>query len=242
LGGAPETVPVLRALVKTLAALADPERAATHAWFFETGKGQYGEGDRFLGIRVPLLRSTALLYRSLEVANIERLLASPIHEHRFVALVILVARYEEGSAEDRAKIFDFYLAHTVGINNWDLVDTSAPYIVGDYLLQRPRDILARLARSPILWERRIAIVSTLTFVKQGQTEDAFRLAEVLLADGHDLMHKATGWVLRETGKVSRPDLLRFLKTHYESVPRTTLRYAIEHFSPAQRKRLLAGQF
>lgn len=231
-----------RELEKSLAAIADPKRAATHAWFFKTGKGQYGEGDRFLGIRVPLLRKTALLYRSLDLADIERLLASPIHEYRFVALEILVARYERGSPEDQGQIFAFYLSHTARINNWDLVDTSAPYIVGDYLLPRPRDVLYRLASSAMLWERRIAVVSSLAFVKQGETVDAFRLAEMLLADKHDLMHKATGWVLRETGKVSRPALLRFLKTHYKSVPRTSLRYAIEHFPPVQRKRLLAGEF
>lgn len=231
-----------RELEQSLAALADPERAAAHTWFFKTGKGEYGEGDRFLGIRVPVLRKTALQYRSLPLVDIERLLAARIHEHRHAALEILVVRYEHGSASEQAEIFAFYLAHTACINNWDLVDTSAPYIVGHYLLRRPRAVLYRLASSAMLWERRIAIVSSLAFVKHGETADAFRLARKLLSDKHDLMHKATGWVLRETGKVSRPDLLSFLENHYHSIPRTTFRYAIEHFPPAQRKRLLAGQF
>jgi len=229
-----------RALEEALTSLADPARAASHAWFFKTGKGQYGEGDRFLGIRVPAMRKVALRFRSLPLSDIKRLLASPLHEHRFVALEILVSRYEQGSGEEQREIYDFYLRHTARINNWDLVDTSAPYIVGEHLLSRPRDVLYEMARSPSLWERRIAIVSCLTFVKRGDTADAFRLAELLLADKHDLMHKAVGWVLRETGKVSRPDLLGFIKSQYTAMPRTTLRYAIEHFPPEQRKRLLAG--
>lgn len=231
-----------RELEKNLAALADPRRAAAHTWFFKTGKGQYGEGDRFLGIRVPVLRKLAKHYRLLRLRDVDRLLSSGLHEYRFVALEILVDRYEKGGPPDQQEIFDFYLSHTAGINNWDLVDTSAPYIVGPHLLTRPRDVLYRLARSPIIWERRIAMVACLAFVKAGQLDDVFALAELLLPDGHDLMHKATGWLLREAGKVSRPSLVSFLKKHYDAIPRTTLRYAIEHFAPAQRKRLLAGNF
>jgi 3-methyladenine DNA glycosylase AlkD len=156
--------------------------------------------------------------------------------------VVLVMQYEKASSEQQQAIFDFYLDHTACINNWDLVDTSAPYIVGHFLLCRPRDMLYQLAISPVLWERRIAIVACLRLIKAGDLDDAFRLAENLLGDNHDLMHKATGWVLREAGKVSRPRLLLFLEQHYALLPRTTLRYAIEHLSPAQRKRALSGIF
>lgn len=229
-----------RQLEHDLASLADPERAANVAGFFKTGKGEYGEGDRFLGITVPLQRKTALRYRDLPLREVARLLASPIHEHRFAALEILVAQYERPFREDREVIFQFYLQHTAGINNWDLVDTSAPYIVGEHLKTRSRDVLDTLAESSVLWERRIAIVSTLALIKTGEIEDTFRIARKLLSDKHDLMHKAVGWALRETGKVSRPALKAFLRKHYNLIPRTALRYAIEHFPPEQRKQILAG--
>jgi 3-methyladenine DNA glycosylase AlkD len=229
-----------RQLKRELTALADPKRATGVARFFKSGKGQYGEGDRFLGITVPIQRKTALRYRDLPLREIEMLLASPIHEVRFAALEILVDQYERAAEPDREAIFRFYLQHTAGVNNWDLVDTSAPYIVGEHLKIRPRDLLDTLADSPILWERRIAIVSTLTLIKAGELDDTFRIAAKLLSDEHDLMHKAVGWALRETGKVSREALLRFLREHYLSVPRTALRYAIEHFPPEARKRMLAG--
>src|SRR5689334_8304603 len=223
-------------LKKELSAAADPERARNSAWFFRTGEGQYGYGDRFLGITVPVQRRIAHRYVHLPLTDVEKLLASPIHEHRFVALEILVARYEQGNIE----VFDFYLKHTKFINNWDLVDTSAPYIVGKHLLTRPRKILYRLAKSKNIWERRIAIVSTMMFIRAGETEDTFAIARLLLADDHDLIHKAVGWMLREAGKRSKPELLRFLKANYAKLPRTTLRYAIERFPEAQRKRLLSS--
>ncbi|MBV9155464.1 MAG: DNA alkylation repair protein [Acidobacteriaceae bacterium] len=229
-------------LTSELASLADPGRASNLAWFFKTGKGQYGEGDRFLGIPVPLQRKTALRYRALPLKDLARLLASPIHEHRFAALEILVAQYESGDTEEREAIFDWYLQHASRINNWDLVDTSAPYIVGEHLKTRARNLLDQLARSDIVWERRIAIVSTLALIKQGEIEDTFRIAQMLLSDKHDLIHKAVGWALREAGKVARPALLTFLAQHHKSIPRTTLRYAIEHFPPDQRKQILTGNF
>jgi 3-methyladenine DNA glycosylase AlkD len=228
-------------LQRDLARLADSKRAAEMTRFFKTGKGQYGEGDRFLGIPVPVLRKAALRYRELEFADMGRLLASRIHEHRAAALEILVAQYEGGSNGTRDRIVRFYLAHTSRINNWDLVDASAPYILGDYLKTRPRDILYKLAASRSLWERRIAIVSTLALIKHGEIDDTFRIAGLLLSDNHDLIHKAIGWALRETGKVSRAALLKFLTKYYWRIPRTALRYAIEHFSPEQRKQILAGQ-
>jgi len=228
-----------RELELALKAAGDPERAKNLAWFFKTGKGEYGEGDQFLGIRVPVQRKIALAFKDLPAGEIHALLNSPFHECRFSALEILVAQYQ---AEPSQQIVDFYFLHTDRINNWDLVDTSAPYIVGAHLLTRKRTILDKLARSPNLWERRIAIVSTLTLIKQGQLDDTFRIAKTLLPDRHDLTHKAVGWALRETGRQSRPKLLEFLRANYASLPRTTLRYAIEHFTPAARRLLLAGAF
>lgn len=229
-----------RQLERELDAAADPRQAVNLARFFKTGKGQYGEGDRFIGIRIPVLRKIALRHAALPLEDIARLLRSRIHEHRFAALEILVAQYHRGGLEVREEVFRFYLENTAGINNWDLVDTSAPYIVGEHLRSRPRKLLLRLATSKNLWERRIAIVSTLALIKYGEIEDTFRIAKKLLADKHDLIHKATGWALRETGKVSRPALLEFLTAHYAAIPRTALRYAIEHFPASERKKILAG--
>ncbi len=228
----------LSELRKELKAAADPERAKNLAWFFKTGKGQYGHGDKFIGITVPVMRRIAHRYVALPLAEVGTLLASPIHEHRFAALEILVAKYQE----NEQAVYDFYLKNTGYVNNWDLVDTSAPYIVGQHLLTRPRKILYRLAKSRNPWERRIAIVSTMPLIRTGQLEDTFAISEILLADDHDLIHKAVGWMLREAGKRSTSALLDFLEQHYERMPRTALRYAIERFPAAQRKKLLAGNF
>jgi len=229
----------LSLLLGELASAADPVRAKSSAWFFKTGKGQYGEGDQFLGIKVPLQRKIALPYRDLSHANIKKLLASKIHEHRFVALEILVAQFERGTPAEKAGVYCFYLANTECVNNWDLVDTSAPYIVGEYLRTKPRAILRKLAKSTNLWERRIAIVATFAFIRAGETAETFAIAKMLLADKHELIHKAVGWALREAGK-HEPDLLvEFLETHYERLPRTTLRYAIERFSANERERFLS---
>jgi len=229
-------------LVRELADSADPKRAASSAWFFKTGKGQYGEGDRFLGITVPALREIALRFSDLPLSDIARLLASPIHEHRLAAVEILVAQFECSDNVTREKIFRFYLRHAKRVNNWDLVDASAPYIVGKHLKTRKRGVLDRLAASPNLWERRISIVATFAFIRNGEIKDTFHIAGKLLSDDHDLIHKAVGWALREAGKVSRPALLSFLKKHYGTISRTSLRYAIERFPAAQRKRVLAGEF
>jgi 3-methyladenine DNA glycosylase AlkD len=227
-------------LERELAAAGDPKRAVKNAWFFKTGPGQYGEGDRFLGISVPTQRKIALRYRDLPLEDLSFLLESELHEHRFIALEILVAQYERGGNE--GAIVKFYLGHTAGINNWDLVDTSAPYILGEYLKTRPRNVLDRLAKSRNIWERRIAIVSTLTLIRSGEIEDTFRIAHKLLADRHDLIHKAVGWMLRETGKVSRPELLRFIEENYSAMPRTALRYAIERLAPEERREILKRRF
>lgn len=227
---------------RDLASLADPERAKNLAWFFKTGKGEYAEGDRFLGVTVPMQRKIARQYSGLALSDIVKLLSSPIHEHRLTALLILSGQYLRASEEEREEIFGFYLRHTSCVNNWDLVDSSASYIVGQHLKSRPRGLLYDLAKSQNLWERRIAIVATFAFMKDGQIEDTYRVAELLLPDKHDLIHKALGWALRETGKVSRSQLLGFLQRHYNAVPRTALRYAIEHFSAEERKQMLKGVF
>ena len=226
-------------LKKELRASADPERARNLAGYFKTGKGQYGHGDRFIGLTVPTMRRIAHRYIHLPLTDVATLLASPIHEHRSAALEILVAQYER---EKSKAIFDFYLKHTKFVNNWDLVDGSAPYIAGQHLLTRPRRILYRLAKSRNLWERRIAIVSTFAFIKAGEIEDTFAIAKLLLKDDHHLIHKAVGWALREAGKQSATALLQFLKQNYSALPRTTLRYAIERFPAAKRKKMLTGTF
>jgi 3-methyladenine DNA glycosylase AlkD len=220
----------------------NPKRARDLAWFFKTGKGQYGEGDKFIGITVPVQRAIAKKFRHLELGDVEKLLESRVHEHRSVGLMILVAQYEDGDAATKERVFDFYLHHTRCINNWDLVDGSAPYIVGKHLASRSRRVLYRLAKSPDLWERRIAMVATAAFIRRGDLKDAFAIATRLLGDKHDLIHKATGWMLREAGKLSRAELIRFLKRNYSQMPRTALRYAIEHLPEAQRKKALKGIF
>ena len=234
--------PTRKQLERALAAVASPKRAKSSAWFFKTGKGEYGEGDRFLGITVPVQRKVASRHLELPLDDVALLLASPIHEHRFTALEILVAKYGRADHANQARIFAFYLRHAERANNWDLVDTSAPYIVGVHLKQRPRQLLDRLAASRNLWKRRIAIVATLALIREGEIDDTFRIAEKLLGDDHDLIRKAVGWMLREAGKVSPSALLGFLKKHYASLSRTTLRYAIERFPAAQRKAILAGRF
>lgn len=239
--GAPARVS-LRELERALKSAADPKRAASVAKYFKTGKGEYGEGDRFIGITVPVLRKIARGHVSLGFGDLQRLLASPIHEFRAAALEILVARYARADESRRKRIVAFYLRQTARMNNWDLVDAAAPYILGKHLIARSRKVLHALAKSANLWERRIAIVATLGLIRAGETAETFRIAEKLLADEHDLIHKAVGWALRESGKVSTSQLVSFLQRHYRRLPRTTLRYAIERFPAAQRKRFLAGDF
>jgi 3-methyladenine DNA glycosylase AlkD len=234
--------PNLTDLQKELAQASDPERARNLAWFFKTGKGEYGEGDVFCGITVPVMRKIAKRYLHLRVSDVKKLLSSPIHEHRSVALEILVFQYEAGDAATKEKLFDFYLKNTRYINNWDLVDASAPYIVGEQLLSKSREPLYQLARSSNLWERRIAIVATLALIRNDQLKDTFAISKLLLNDPHDLIHKAVGWMLREAGKRSTPAQLNFLEENYAAMPRTALRYAIERLPQAQRKRILKGFF
>lgn len=232
----------LIALKRELRQAADPERARTSAWFFKTGEGDYGEGDQFLGVRVPVQRQIAKRYRAISLESVAQLIASPVHEYRLVALEILVSKYMSGAARERQQVFNFYRRQRKWVNNWDLVDGSAPQILGAYLVPRGRDLLDQMAVSKVVWERRMAIVATAAFIRHGEFDDTFRIAEGLLNDKHDLIHKAVGWMLREIGKRSESALLEFLQTHYEAMPRTALRYAIERFPEELRKRLLRGDF
>lgn len=219
--------------VKTaLSLLANKDKAAFFPRFFKTGKGQYGEGDEFIGVTVPLQRSVAKEFRDLPLLEIKNLLDSPVHEHRLTGLLILVSQYEK--TKDK-KLVDFYLANTSRVNNWDLVDSTAPYILGDYLLDKKRDVLYRLMKSRDLWEQRIAIVATSALIKNKQFDDTLVISHYLLTHKHDLIHKSVGWMLREVGKQDEKTLLRFLDEHCTHMPRTALRYAIERLTPAQRK-------
>lgn len=219
---------------------ADPTRAGNLAWFFKTGKGEYGEGDRFLGITVPVQRKIAHRFINLPPKEIAKLLRNPFHECRFTALEILVAKFETASKEYKKELVDFYLANTKYINNWDLVDTSALYILGAYIYEfgKSRAILYKLAKSKNLWERRIAVVSTFYFIARNDFVDSLKLAEMLLSDREDLIHKAVGWMLREVGKRDKKVLITFLEKHARIMPRTMLRYSIEKFGQLERQRYL----
>lgn len=229
-------------VVTRLRAMGDPARAQVSRWFFKTGPGEYGEGDRFVGIRVPELRRLAATLDALPLAEVVRLLASPLHEARLLALLLLVRAYAHGDEARRERIYALYLAQTRRINNWDLVDVSSEHIVGRHLAARDRSVLDRLAESPLLWERRIAVLATFHFVRRGEFGDTLRLAARLLDDREDLMHKAVGWLLREVGKRDLAAEENFLKEHAGAMPRTMLRYAIERFpEPLRQRYLRAGR-
>jgi 3-methyladenine DNA glycosylase AlkD len=241
--------PAAAAIVRELAASGNPQDARFLQGFFKTGPGQYGEGDRFLGIRVPVLRRIARRYGGLPLRDALALLHSPWHEARFLALVILVNAYARADGPAREEIFVAYLANASSINNWDLVDSSAPAILGEHLLARAcagndedgQALLDRLAGSDLLWERRIAVLASAAFIRAGRFEPTLRLAACLLGDAHDLMHKAVGWMLREVGKRDRSALETFLAAHYRVMPRTMLRYAIERLPEPRRKAYLTGE-
>jgi 3-methyladenine DNA glycosylase AlkD len=229
---------VSRAIRARIRAAADPASAAILQGFFKTGPGQYGEGDVFLGVRVPALRAICRDCGDVALTQIRSLLRSRVHEDRSVALMLLVESFAKADAPGRKRIYGFYLANTAYINNWDLVDQSAAQIVGGFLADRSRTPLRRLARSRSLWERRIAIVATFYFIRAGDFGETFRIADLLLDDDHDLIHKATGWMLREVGKRDAAALRGYLRTRASRMPRTALRYAIERFTPAERRRWL----
>lgn len=223
-----------------LRALASPELAGLQQRFFKTGIGQYGEGDVFMGIKVPPLRALARQHREADLTTITTLLHSKLHEERLFALLLLMQFYERAAEKERGGAFKLYLDNTTHINNWDLVDVSAPHIVGRHLTNRPRKVLHRMAKSTSLWERRIAIISTFYFIRDNDFDDTLSIAKTLLHDEHDLMHKAVGWMLREVGKRDLEAEETFLLQHYNDMPRTMLRYAIERFDEKRRQQYLKG--
>jgi len=231
------TIANIRAQVRELS---DPRVAEHSQRFFKTGPGEYGEGDTFIGIRVPALRRLAQQHRGASLRVAERLLQSPIHEERLLALFVLVKRYERGNPTARKEVFDLYRRNMRFVNNWDLVDSSAHKIIGDFLRNRSRRLLRRLAKSNVLWERRIAIISTMAYINDGEFGDTLEIAKELLRDEEDLIHKAVGWMLREVGNRDRKVEEAFLKKHYKVMPRTMLRYAIEKLPKTKRRRFLAG--
>ncbi len=223
---------MLQNLLQETKKLADKERSANLSRFFKTQKGEYGEGDIFLGITLPIQRSLAAKYKALSLQEVEKLLQSKIHEHRLIALFILRLQYVKADATAAEKIIQLYLKNLKFVNNWDLVDSSAPYLLGDYLLGKKRDLLYKLVKSKNLWEKRVAVLSTFAFIKASEFEDALKIAEILLTDKHDLIQKAVGWMLREVGNKDLETEKEFLSRHYKSMPRTMLRYATEKFEPS----------
>ena len=225
----------LTQLKKELKKLSNPGQAEILRGFFKTGEGEYGEGDIFLGVKIPEQRKVISKFEELSLEDLEKLLNSKIHEYRMSVLLILIRQYERADEEYKKEIFNFYLRNTKNINNWDLVDISAPKIVGDYLLNKPRDVFYKLAKSENLWERRIAIISTFAFIRNNEFTDTLKISRILLLDKHDLIHKAVGWMLREVGKRNQKVEEEFLKKHYLKMPRVMLRYAIEKFGERKRK-------
>ena len=223
---------------KELKSMADPDKAAILQRYFKTGLGQYGEGDIFIGVTVPQSRKVAKKFSQLQLVEVKTLLYSRIHEERLVALLILVWRYSSAlsSREEKEEIVKFYLENIKQVNNWDLVDLSAPNILGAHLIDRDRRLLYRLARSENVWERRIAILATYHFIRNGDFSDTLKIAEILLQDRHDLIHKAAGWMLREVGKRDVASEQAFLEKHLGVMPRTMLRYAIERLPESKRRR------
>ena len=232
---------MLSKLQKDLRSFTNPEKAKILGRFFKTGKGEYGEGDKFLGIILPLQRSIVRKYwKEITFEEMKELVKSPLHEERLVSLLIAVDKFEKGNEKERKEIYDFYLSHTKFINNWDLVDLTAPRIIGVYLHDKEKEILTMLAKSKSLWEKRISILSTFYFIRQGDPSETLKIAGLLINDKHDLIHKAVGWMLREIGKrCGEKAEEKFLQKYYKTMPRTMLRYAIEKFDNKKRKYYLA---
>jgi 3-methyladenine DNA glycosylase AlkD len=230
----------LTLLKKSLKKQSDPQKKKVYAKFFKTGRGEYGYGDKFIGVTVPKCRKVSKQFINLPLSKVEKLLNSKIHEERLVALLILIEKYEKGDLKERNKIFRIYLKNTKNINNWDLVDISSHKIIGKHLINKNRKLLYKLASSNNLWEKRISIISTFYFIKNKQYKDSLKIAEALLEDNHDLIHKAVGWMLREIGKKDLTTEEKFLKKHYKNMPRTMLRYAIEKFPEKKRQAYLKG--
>ena len=227
-----------KTITNKLQALSDAEKREIFPKFFKAGKGEYGEGDRFLGVTVPNIRAIAKLHKDISIEEIRELLQSEWHEVRLCALIIMVEKSKKKDEALRKELFNLYLSQTKRINNWDLVDLSCRFIIGEYLLDKSRDILYQLTQSPLLWDNRIAIVSTYAFIRKGQLEDTYALSDLMMQHPHDLMHKAIGWMLREAGKRNPERLYDYVMSHRADMPRTMLRYAIEKFSPKERTILM----
>lgn len=223
------------ALRRRLRALANPDHARTSQWFFKTGPGEYGEGDKFLGIRVPVLRGLVREFAHLKLSSVVTLLHSPWHEERLLAVLLLVRQYDKADPAGRARIYAVYVLSLRYINNWDIVDSSAPQIVGRHLAGKGRATLVHLAKTRLVWSRRVAVMATFHTIRQGKYSDTLAIAKLLLGDEHDLIHKASGWMLREVGQRDRAALERFLDRHASRMPRTMLRYAIEKLPEARRQ-------
>jgi 3-methyladenine DNA glycosylase AlkD len=222
--------------------LADEEKAAYQQRFFKTGEGQYAEADVFWGIKIPETRQIAIKYRLLPLTETAKLIQHQVHEVRLCGLFILEKKFELADEKEKKDVVDCYLTHTDYINNWDLVDSTAYVILGNYLVDKPRDVLYQLAKSNKLWSQRIAIVSTLSFIRNNDFDDTLSIAEILFDSPHDLIHKAIGWMLREMGKRNQSRMMAFLRTNYSRIPRTSLRYAIEKLPEFYRKNILKGKF
>ena len=229
---------ITKAITSDLQALSDAEKQEIFPKFFKAGKGEYGEGDRFIGVTVPNIRAIAKPHKDISLAEIQELIQSEWHEVRLCALIIMVEKSKKKGEALRKELFDLYLSQTERINNWDLVDLSCRFIVGEYLLDKSRDILYQLAQSSLLWDNRIAIVSTYAFIRKGQLDDTYALSDLMMHHPHDLMHKAIGWMLREAGKRDANRLYNYVMSHRADMPRTMLRYAIEKFSPEERSILM----
>lgn len=227
-------------LTKNLKSKGTSKKVEIYQRFFKTAPGQYGHGDVFLGLTMPEIRGIAKQFQDMELKELQEHLKSKYHEERMASLLIALNKYES-SKDDGKKFFDFYLKNTKYINNWDLVDVTAPKLIGHYLFDKPRDILYKLAVSKDLWEKRISIVSTYYFISKSDFKDTLKISEILLEDKHDLIHKAVGWMLREVGKRDISVLENFLKKYYKKMPRTMLRYSIEKFPEETRKKYLKGE-
>ena len=226
---------------KAISKQKNPAQAIILQRFFKTGKGEYGEGDIFYGIKVPEQRTIAKQFKDLIFDDLKELIKSKVHEERLIATFILVDQYKRGDEKKKKSVYDFYLKNRKGINNWDLVDLSAPKIVGAYLIDKQKDLLYKFANSKDLWEKRISIISTQAFIREHFFEDTLNISKTLLGDKHDLIHKAVGWMLREIGNRDLETEEEFLKKHYKTMPRTMLRYAIEKFPEQKRLAYLKGK-
>ncbi len=232
---------IVQNIQRKIQKLGSREKAKVSQRFFKTGPGEYGEGDVFVGVKVPELRKLAKEYQKITVKEVKQLLRSAIHEERLLALFILVLKYSKGNEAEKKRIYELYLKNTQFINNWDLVDSSAHHIIGAFLVDKSKEPLYSLAKSMNLWERRISIISTFYFIKHDKYTETLKISEILLTDEQDLIHKAVGWMLREIGKRHMPTEEKFLRKHYKKMPRTMLRYAIEKFPEDKRQRYLKGK-